>query len=72
MVGTMEGDTKKKGQKQTTHKNQKERELIPLVVGSYFTNGPSNVICMQMMQPNSNGGFRCITRQCNLPFYSKG
>jgi len=24
----------------------KERELVPFVVGSYFTHGPFNVVCM--------------------------
>jgi len=56
----------------TTRRNQKKkRELVPLVVGSYFTHGPSNVAYMQIVKSNSNGRPRTsITRECNLPLYS--
>jgi hypothetical protein len=48
---------------------KKGRELVPLVVGSYFSHGPSNVVQMQIVKSNNNGSFRTsITRQCNFFF----
>ncbi len=71
------GDEKgrlKKGQK--THSPQepkKKKELVPLVVASYLTHGPSNVACMQIVRSNSNRRLRAsINPQRNLPIYSKG
>jgi hypothetical protein len=32
----------------------KGRELVPLVVGSYLTHGPSNVACMQIVRFDNN------------------
>jgi len=59
MAGTIIGETKREGQikdkRHTTCKNQKKgRELVPLVVGSYFTHGPSIVSHMQIMKSHSN------------------
>jgi hypothetical protein len=49
------------------------RELVPLVVGNYFTHNLSNVICMQIVKFNNNRRSRIsIFCQCNLPFYSIG
>ncbi len=51
---------------------KKGEKLVPLVVGSYLTHCPSNVINMQIMGSNTNGRSRInITRQCNFPFYSQ-
>jgi len=63
-----------KGQKTHSLKGPKRgREPIFLVVGSYFTHGPSNVACMQIVTFNSSGRSRTsITCQNNLPLYSKG
>ncbi len=36
-------------------RTKKGRELVPLVVGSYLTHGPSNVTNMQIMKSNNNG-----------------
>jgi hypothetical protein len=50
-----------KGNKKERPKNaqpirfKKGRELIPLMVGSYLTHNPSNVVDMQIMGSNSNG-----------------
>jgi hypothetical protein len=47
MAGTITKETKREGQgktkKCTTRKNQKREELVPFMVGSYLTHGPSNV-----------------------------
>jgi hypothetical protein len=59
MAQTITGETKREGQKrpkdaQPAGTEKKGRELVPLVVGSYLTHGPSNVTCMQIMRSNSN------------------
>jgi hypothetical protein len=51
--------TKREGQRkakktqslQENKRKKKGRELVPLVVGSYLTHGPSNVTCMQRSIP---------------------
>jgi hypothetical protein len=44
------------------------RELVPLVIGSYFTHNPSNVANKQIMKFNSNKRSKTsISHQCNLP-----
>jgi hypothetical protein len=62
MAGTIARETKREGKtkvkRRTTHKNQKKRELAPLVVGSYLTHCPSNVTFMQIVKSNSNGRSR--------------
>jgi hypothetical protein len=75
MVRTIARETKREGQKMNNlHELKKKgKELIPLVVGSYFTHNPSNVTCMQIMRSNSNGRFRTsITCQHNFPFHDRG
>jgi hypothetical protein len=81
MAGTITGETKMEGQRKAkkhiarrNQKRKKKREKTsPFMVGSYFTHGPFNVTCMQIVKSNNNGRFRIIiTHQCNLPFYSKG
>jgi len=77
MAGAITWTTKgkaKKGQKKVKLKGIKERkELVPLMVGSYFTHSPSNVTSMQIMRSNSNRRFRTsISHQCNLLFYNRG
>jgi hypothetical protein len=78
MARTITKETKKEGQgkakRRTTQKNKKKRrELVPLMVGSYLTHNGFNVVNMQIMGSNSNGGSKIsITRQCNLPFYNRG
>jgi hypothetical protein len=52
MAKTIKGETKKDGQKNAKRhgacRNQKKKELIPLVVGSYLTHGHSNVACKSL------------------------
>ncbi len=60
MAKTIPRETKrrrpKKGQETHNLKGPKRgREPIFLVVGSYFTHGPSNVTCMQIVRFNSIG-----------------
>jgi hypothetical protein len=44
MSGTITGETKREGQKMNMPQEPKKgRELVTLVVGSYFTHGFSNV-----------------------------
>jgi hypothetical protein len=65
-------EIKREGQKKA--KRQKRRELIPLVVGNYFTHYPSNVIQMLIVRFNNNKRFtthHLPMHQCNLPFSSK-
>jgi hypothetical protein len=69
MEDKMEGQRKPK----TPTRTKEGRELVLLVVGNYFTHSSFNVACMQIMRPNSIKKSRTnISRQCNLPFYSKG
>jgi hypothetical protein len=78
MVGTIIRETKrgrpKKGLKTYNPQEPKKgKELVPLMVGSYLTNGPYNVACMIIVKCNNNGrSITSITHQCNLPLYSKG
>ncbi len=54
-------------------RTKKGRGLVLLMVGSYLTHDPYNVAFTQIVRSNSNGRSKtCITRQCNLPFYSRG
>jgi hypothetical protein len=51
MARTIKGETKREGQRKAKKTNnlkepKKGKELFPLVVGSYFAHGPSNVTCM--------------------------
>jgi hypothetical protein len=69
----MEDKTKGQRKVKTLARTKEGKELVLLVVGSYFTHSPSYVACMQIMRPNSIRKSRTnISRQCNLPFYSKG
>jgi hypothetical protein len=77
MVGTITRKTKKKANERPKDKQpaktKKRKKLVPLMVGNYFTHGPSNVTCMQIMKFNTNGRFRTsITYQHNLFLFSKG
>jgi hypothetical protein len=59
MAGTFIGEIKTEGQRtHNPHEPKKGRELILLVVGSYFTHNPSNVTYMQIVISNSNGRSR--------------
>jgi hypothetical protein len=74
MAGTIKGETKREGQKtHNSHEPKKKgRELISLVVGSYFTHYPSNVTYMQIVRSNTNGRSKTnIIYQRNLPFFSR-
>jgi hypothetical protein len=45
MAGTITRETKKGRPKDTARRNQKKwRELVPLILGSYLTHGPSKLI----------------------------
>jgi hypothetical protein len=58
MAKTIVGETKrkpKKGKRTQSPKEPKRRGLVPLVVGSYFTHSPFNVMCMQIVKSNNNG-----------------
>jgi hypothetical protein len=78
MVRTIKEETKREGQINAKRcmacRNQeKGRELVLLVVGSYLSHNPSIVACMQIMRFNNNGRFRTnIIHQCNLLLYNKG
>jgi hypothetical protein len=73
MVGTITWKTKGKNAKERPKDVQPARtkegkELVPLMVGSYLTHSPSNVVCMQIMKSNSNGKSKTnISHQSNLP-----
>jgi hypothetical protein len=78
MSKTIIGETKREGQRKAKKHiackkpKKKMEKLIPFVVGSYFTHGPSNVACMQIMRSNSSGRLRTsITCQHNLPLYRR-
>jgi hypothetical protein len=53
------GDKKgrpKKGEKTNSlQEPRKRRKLVPLVLGSYLTYGPSSITCMRMTRSNNNG-----------------
>jgi hypothetical protein len=72
MVETIVGETKRQAKErpkdeQPTWTKKKKKKLVPFVVGSYFTHGLSNVICMQIVRSNDNGKFKtCITCQLNF------
>jgi hypothetical protein len=77
MVETIIGETKREGQERPKDeqfvRTKKNKELVPLMVGSYLTHGPYNVTHMQIVRSHNNGRSRTsITCQCNLPFYNKG
>jgi hypothetical protein len=78
MVRTIKEETKKEGQRKakrlTTRRNQeKGKELVPLVVGSYLTHNPSIVTYMQIVRFNSNGRSRTkIIHQFNFLLYNRG
>jgi hypothetical protein len=56
MARTIIRETKREGQKMHNMQDPKQgRELIPLMVGNYFTHNPSKVTCMQIVGSNSNG-----------------
>ncbi len=61
MVETIiRGDKKgrpKDAQHARTMKKKREKELVPLAIGSYLTHGPSNVSHMQIITSNSNVKF---------------
>jgi hypothetical protein len=66
--GKQKGKAKERPKDDQLAKTKQRKELIHFVVGSYFTHGPYNVTCMQIVKFNSNGRSRtCITRQNNLP-----
>jgi len=71
--GGQKGKAKERPKDVKPTRTRKGRELIPFVVGSYLTHNHSNVISMQIMKSNNIGRSRTnISRQCNLPLYSKG
>jgi hypothetical protein len=45
----------RKAKRHKAPKNQKNRELVPLVVGSYFIHILTNVAYMQIVRSNNNG-----------------
>jgi hypothetical protein len=52
IAGTITGEPKRRqrnAKRQPAHRNPKKkgRELVPLLVGSYLTHGPSNVTCVE-------------------------
>jgi hypothetical protein len=66
MARTIQGETKrgrpKKGQRTHNPKGPKRgRELVSLMVGSYFTHGPSYVTSMQIGRSNSSIGLVTAT-----------
>jgi hypothetical protein len=71
------GETKREGQRKakrcTTCKNPKKREKArpSHTIGNYVTHSLFNVACMLMMRFNNNRR-TSVTRQCDLPLYSKG
>jgi hypothetical protein len=77
MARTITHKTKRKAKERLKDKQptrtKEGRELIPLVVRSYFTHNPSNVTYMQIIGFNSNRRSRTnIACQCNLLLYSRG
>jgi hypothetical protein len=54
MAGTITWKTKKKAKKRSEDtqpaRTIEGRELVPLVVGNYFTHCPFNVTCMQIVR----------------------
>jgi hypothetical protein len=72
MARTMVGETKREGQRNAKRPIDKNKKLVPLVVGNYFTHSLSNVTYMQFVKYNSNERFRTsITYQRNLLFIVK-
>jgi hypothetical protein len=72
-------ETKREGQRKAKRHTarrkteRKGRELVPIVVGSYLTHGPSNVTCIQIVRSNNNGRSRTIiTHQHNFPLSYRG
>jgi hypothetical protein len=75
MVGTIthktQGTAKERLKDAQPTKTKEGRELVPFMVGSYFTHNPSNVANMQIVRSNINRMFKtCISYQCNLPLYN--
>ncbi len=76
MIRTITCKTKgkvKEMPKDTQHARTKEgRKLVLLMVGSYFTQNPSNVVYNQIMKFNNNRQPKTnISHQSNLPLYNK-
>jgi hypothetical protein len=53
MAKTIQGEIRMG--KPKTHNPKRRRELVSLMVGSYFTHDASNVTNMQIVRSNSNG-----------------
>jgi hypothetical protein len=67
--GRQKGKAKERSKDIDTKNQKKARKLIPLMVQSYLTHGPSNVANMQIVRFNSNGRSRTsITYQHNIFF----
>ncbi len=47
------------------------KELVPLMVGIYFTHNPSNVTYMQIISNSNRRPRASISHQGSLPFYSR-
>jgi hypothetical protein len=76
MVRTITQKTKRKAKERPKDvqlaKPKEGRELVPLVVGNYFTHNPFNVTSMQIVKFDSSRRSRTsISHQCNLPFYNR-
>jgi hypothetical protein len=70
---TITRKTKREGQNTNNLQEPKKgRELVPLMVGSYFIHNSSNVACMQIVRSNRNGKSRTSITLHNLPPYSRG
>jgi hypothetical protein len=77
MIETIMPKTKGKAKKRSKEAHQRGikegRELVPLMVESYFTHNLSNVICMQIVRSNNNRRPKTsISYQRNLPLYCRG
>jgi hypothetical protein len=67
------GKAKEKPKDTQPARTKEGRELVPFVVGSYFTHNLFNIVYMQIMKSNNNRRSRTnISCQRNLPFYNKG
>jgi hypothetical protein len=74
MAGTItqktKGEAKEKPKDSQLAGIKERRELVPLVVGSYFTHSPSNVASMQIVRSDNKTLFRTsISYQHNLSLY---
>jgi hypothetical protein len=52
--GRKQGKPKERSKDKQPTGTKKKRKLVPLVVGSYLTHGPSDVACMQITRSNNN------------------